>query len=360
VVGRSWRTLAAVVLGTILVVSVLASAQPALGSDELYLTQAHRDHLAEIEAGQLAQEKGSTAAIREQGRRLVADHTVLDTDLRNVAGLLDVSLPTEPTPLRRGQLRRTARRSGKEFDRSWTDQEITAHQQALQAARAEAADGTSPYVKVLAQKAIPVLEAHVKMLSEVAAQAPGRPKSVPAGISGLAAGIPPQDAGTIAADAPPVRSRLATRPPVRLRLRLGTADVSFPIRPVAINRDGSLEIPTDPATLGWWASGGSPGTGGTVVIVGHIDSVRSGPGPLAQLPTMPLKTKISITVADGQLGYRVVGRRTYRYNRLPAGLFDRHGPARLALITCTGRYDQRRGHYRRTLVIYAIPLTRGR
>jgi hypothetical protein len=98
--------------------------------------------------------------------------------------------------------------------------------------------------------------------------------------------------------------------------------------------------------------------GGTVVVVGHIDSVRSGPGPLAQLPKIPLKTEISITAADGgQLVYQVVGRRTYRYNRLPTHLFDRRGPARLALITCTGRYDRQRGHYRRTLVLYAIPLS---
>jgi predicted outer membrane protein len=359
VARRSWQTPALVVLGTLLAVSVLATAQPTTGVDERYLARAHRDHLAEIEAGRLAQERGSTATIREQGRRLATDHTALDRELQNVASLLDVSLPTEPTRLRRAQLRRAAERSGRDFDQTWTDQEIISHRRALQAAKDEAASGTSPYVQVLARETMPVLEAHLEMLSEVQAGAPGQPGSIPAGISGLAASRAPQDAGITAAAAPPVQSHLVTRPPVRLRLRPGAAGLDFPVRPVAIDRDGSLEIPEDPAVLGWWASGGSPGVGGTVVVVGHIDSPRSGAGPLAQLRTVRLSTRISVTTADGgQLGYRVVGRRTYRHDRLPAGLFARHGPARLALITCTGWYDRRRGHYLRTLVIYAVPARR--
>jgi len=354
VARRSWRALAApVVVGSVLVVSVLA-AQPSQGADERYLIQAHRDHLAEIEAGRAAQEKGRTPAVRAQGRRLVTDHGRLDAEVQKVAQLLDVTLPAEPTRLRRAQLRRVTGRTGADFDKAWVAYEIRTHRDSLSDAEKEVADGSSPYVQVLAKQAVPVLRAHLAMLEEIRVGAPHRPTSVPAGLAGLAAHRAPQNLGTTAAAPRRARSRLVTRPPVRLRLPAARIDLA--VTPVGIRRNGSLGIPENPATLGWWAAGGGPGAGGTVVVVGHVDSRRSGAGPLARLRKVKLTAKVSVTTADGtRVGYRVVGRRTYRYDRLPASLFARGGPARLALITCTGRYDRRDRHYAQALVVYAAP-----
>lgn len=356
VARRSWRSLAAPVVLGVLAVSVLA-AQPSRGSDERYLIEAHRDHLAEIEAGRAAEQKGSTAAVRAQGRRLVADHTRLDDDVKRVATLLDVSLSNEPMRLRRAQLRGVTAESGRDFDQAWVAHEITTHRESLTEAQNEAANGTSPYVRVLAREAAPVLRAHLEMLEELRISAPARPSTVPAGLAGFVAAAP-RDVGTTGAtgSAGPART---TRPPVRLRMRAQRLDL--PVRPVGLRRNGSLKIPKDPAVLGWWASGASPGGGGTIVVVGHIDNRRSGAGPFAKLRKVKLNTVVTVTTADGaRIDYRVVGRRTYRHDRLPAGLFARSGPARLALVTCTGRYDRREGHHTQTLVVYAVPRPRGR
>jgi predicted outer membrane protein len=359
-IGRFWRTVAVpVVLIFLILAPVLAAAQPSTGPDEQYLSQAHQEHIAEIQAGRMAQEKGSTPTIREQGRRLVADHTTLDSEVRKVAALLDVSLPTEPTESRQAQLGRASAKSGEAFDRAWLSQEILAHRRALSAAREEATGGTSAYVKVLASQAAPVLEAHLEMLGEARVGAPPEPSSVQAGLggaAGLTAHRAPQDVGaTTAAPRRRAAGLRATRPPVRLRAP--SAGLDLAVTPIAIGRDGALEIPADPATLGWWASGGAPGSGGTVVVVGHVDSRDTGTGPFARIAHLAPAARVRLTTADGgHLGYRVTGRRTYRHDRLPKALFARAGPARLALITCAGRYDHRKRHYTRALVVYATPL----
>jgi hypothetical protein len=56
---------------------------------------------------------------------------------------------------------------------------------------------------------------------------------------------------------------------------------------------------------------------------------------------------------DRRYAYRVVARRVYRKQRLPAGLFDRDGPERLILITCGGPFHA--GRYADNVVVFAEP-----
>src|SRR3954447_6908872 len=67
---------------------------------------------------------------------------------------------------------------------------------------------------------------------------------------------------------------------------------SAPIPLSGVRDDGSLEIPDDPAVVGWWTGGALAGEpyGGTV-IAGHVDSRRYGLGALAEMRD----------VRDGQL-----------------------------------------------------------
>jgi hypothetical protein len=63
--------------------------------------------------------------------------------------------------------------------------------------------------------------------------------------------------------------------------------------------------------------------------------------------------QIRLITAAGAVDYAVAARRTYARQRLPRDLFARGGPARLALITCGGRFAD--GHYDHNLVVYARP-----
>ncbi|HEX8628405.1 MAG TPA: sortase, partial [Catenuloplanes sp.] len=68
---------------------------------------------------------------------------------------------------------------------------------------------------------------------------------------------------------------------------------------------------------------------------------------------VPLDTVVTLDTTAGARRYRVVARRTADKQRLPADLFARGGPPRLALITCGG--DFRDGHYERNVIVYAVP-----
>jgi hypothetical protein len=157
--------------------------------------------------------------------------------------------------------------------------------------------------------------------------------------------------------------RVASAPPVLLpptRLRVPALRVDPRVVPVAVDSDGALELPDDPAVLGWWAGGADPGAGaGTVVLAGHIDTKEAGPGVMARVVDVPVGAGLELSDAHGaRVAYTVVAVRTYGKDDLPASIFARSGRERLVLVTCGGPFDSRTHHYSDNIVVYAVPTPR--
>src|SRR5262245_38403113 len=66
---------------------------PLSALDREFITKVRLAGLWELSAGQEAQQKGTTDAVRTAGRHLVEGHTFLDARVRDVAQRLGLSLP---------------------------------------------------------------------------------------------------------------------------------------------------------------------------------------------------------------------------------------------------------------------------
>ncbi|WP_059009167.1 class F sortase [Streptomyces specialis] len=166
--------------------------------------------------------------------------------------------------------------------------------------------------------------------------------------AGALPGLVPDRAGAQPAALPPSPPQLLTLP----------GRSRTPVVPVAAGADGALRLPEAPDELGWWSLGAQPGAPrGTVLIAGHVDTADGGPGAFAALADVPVADRGGVTTADGRRhGYRIPARRVYDGDALPADLFTTTGPARLALVTCAGPYDDRAGRYEQNLVLYGQPV----
>jgi len=153
----------------------------------------------------------------------------------------------------------------------------------------------------------------------------------------------------------------ATPPPVITRagrLRIDTLGVEAAVVEVRVRPDGELEVPPDPSTVGWWAEGARPGGGsGSVVIDGHVDTARDGPGAFFRLGSMTVGDAVEVTAADGSTHrYRVTTTARYPKDDLPAAeVFAQDGAERLVLITCGGDFDDASRHYADNVVVFADP-----
>lgn len=143
-----------------------------------------------------------------------------------------------------------------------------------------------------------------------------------------------------------------------MQLELPSLHLSAGIVPVDVGTDGSLDVPDDPAVLGWWRSGGLPGSGrGSVVIDGHVDSAARGPGTFFRLRELQPGDPVVVESAMGSVRrYRVTGRRQFPKAELAANaVFSQDVEERLVLITCGGRFDRVQRSYDDNVVIFALP-----
>jgi hypothetical protein len=143
------------------------------------------------------------------------------------------------------------------------------------------------------------------------------------------------------------------------RLRIGDLSVDAPVAAVGINlRRGELAVPAAIARTGWWRDGAAPGdAAGSILIGGHVDSARSGPGAFFRLDEASAGMRAQVVSADGRTRtYRIVSVRQMPKDRLPTDVWSLKGRNRLSLVTCGGRFDQSTGHYLDNIVVVAVPV----
>ncbi|GGL97078.1 MULTISPECIES: DUF4142 domain-containing protein [Micromonospora] len=156
-----------VVVGLTPAAAAHAAAQPST-QDTQYLQALHQVNLFEIASGKLAEKKGQNQQVKDLGQQFVTDHTTLDESVKNTAKQLNVTLPDKPTADQQSVLNKLNGLSGAEFDKAWVIAELAGHVQAIQATQTEISQGSEQSVIMLAQDALPVLQAHYDALVALA------------------------------------------------------------------------------------------------------------------------------------------------------------------------------------------------
>jgi hypothetical protein len=132
--------------------------------------------------------------------------------------------------------------------------------------------------------------------------------------------------------------------------------LDVPVRAVGVAPDGQMELPPDPAVIGWYRFGPDPTRdNGSVVLGGHLDSKEYGVGPLVRLRKLRPGQLVRVRSYGGRTTtYRVDSVREVDKQRLAlADVFDRSGSPRLRIVTCGGPYDPGNGGYQQNLVVSA-------
>jgi LPXTG-site transpeptidase (sortase) family protein len=177
--------------------------------------------------------------------------------------------------------------------------------------------------------------------------------------AGVAAGVAALPAPTGPIVAPPQSA--APKPvaaPVSLTIPL--IGVKTSLMTLGLGSDGDLQVPplSMASVAGWYTGSPRPGSIGSAIIVGHIDTTR-GPAVFYRLDTLTRGDKIYVKRADGTLvEFRVTSVQSYPKDHFPTQ--EVYGPvpdAELRLITCGGAWDAAARHYVRNTVVYATEVS---
>jgi putative membrane protein len=141
-----------------------APASAAISSgDRKFITEAAAGGLAEVQLGQLATEKASSADVKQFGRRMVDDHGKANQQLADIARQKNVAIPAELTGKHKQEYDRLARLSGDQFDRAYMRLMVEDHEKDVNEFRKQSRSARDPELKNFASQNLPTLEDHLRM-----------------------------------------------------------------------------------------------------------------------------------------------------------------------------------------------------
>jgi putative membrane protein len=141
--------------------------------DKDFVRNVAESSATEVQLGKLAQEKASSDAVKELGKRMAEAHAQTSQQLKQAASALNIQVPAEPPRKARKAEDKLAKLSGSEFDRAYTKLAADEQKQAVKQFEREAKNGKVPGVKDFAAKNLSAEQERQKQAEELAGASTG-------------------------------------------------------------------------------------------------------------------------------------------------------------------------------------------
>jgi putative membrane protein len=129
---------------------------------QTFVTQASSSNMLEIQAGQQAQQKGASVAVRAYGEMMVTDHTATGTELANLASQKGLTVSAQLLPPHQQQLAVLTPLTGDLFDRAFADLMVASHQEAVTLFDQASQQVNDQDLRSWAAGKLPALQAHLQ------------------------------------------------------------------------------------------------------------------------------------------------------------------------------------------------------
>jgi len=130
--------------------------------DSKFAVQAASGGLAEVQLGQLAQEKGTTAAVKDFGRMMVEDHSKANEELKTLAASKNISLPSAPGEEKQKTFADLSAKTGKDFDKAYISEMVRDHEKDVKLFEDAQQTVKDPELRQFVEKTLPVLRKHLE------------------------------------------------------------------------------------------------------------------------------------------------------------------------------------------------------
>lgn len=126
-----------------------------------FVEDASAKGVAEVEAGKLALEKGTSADVKTFAEMMVKDHTAANAKLKGIADTKKLEVSDNAMLMDKARAMILELRSSKSFDQAYANNQVVAHEQTIALFKKEAAEGKDADLKAFATATLPKLEEHL-------------------------------------------------------------------------------------------------------------------------------------------------------------------------------------------------------
>ena len=148
-------------------VGATSAATLGANSTDAFVSNASQSDMYEIQAGQMAQQKGQSAGVKDFGKMMVTHHTAMMNEMKPLITAAGKAPAAELDQRRKGLLDNLTSASPADFDKVYLAQQEAAHNEALTLMRGYAENGEDAGLKGGAQKAIPKIEEHLAKVRQL-------------------------------------------------------------------------------------------------------------------------------------------------------------------------------------------------
>lgn len=137
-------------------------------ADQAFVSEIFESDKAQVELGQLAQQKSQSADVKQLGQKMAENRAKLDQQLKPLADKMDVKMPKEPSKKEREEIAKLETLSGPEFDQEYLKAVAKDNEKDVKDFETESTAATDPNLQQAAKADAPVLAQHQKALEQIA------------------------------------------------------------------------------------------------------------------------------------------------------------------------------------------------
>lgn len=117
--------------------------------------------MTEIQAGQLAEQKGMSKDVKEYGAMMVKDHTAAADRLKMIAASKNITLPSAISPEMQKNIDDLTKEDGKKFDKDYMSMMVSDHKKVISAFEDESKNGSDADIRAFADSTLHTLHQHL-------------------------------------------------------------------------------------------------------------------------------------------------------------------------------------------------------
>ena len=142
-----------------------------LGSHDTgaFVSNASQGDMYEIEAGKIAQARSKNADVKGFGKMMVTEHTAMTNEMKPLIAAAGQTPADKLDERRQGFIDNLKQATDANFDKSYIDQQVAAHGEALTLMQGYADGGTDAGLKAGAAKAVPKVQKHLDQAKTIQA-----------------------------------------------------------------------------------------------------------------------------------------------------------------------------------------------